>query len=436
MPKSRQIGKMFPTLNRTVASYDPANFYIFLEDISEADLVKVKLTPLTTNNIEHYKTLQHEIRHSVDHMATLWGQKAIYSYYSAIESRLSLDEYTFHNIVAFKNLENQLFYSNYFTEVYAYSPIKRLEERWKWSPSVGVRFDATGAPDESRPIPFVSFADIHGSKLMRTPVSIATLLETNSVAEEINWQLQYINTLDKADQPVYLQIFENDTLFDLLYNQDLVVYNVAVHLAANVLDIFDLFEAFRVSSAIATLSLNLPNELVKKIKTVNPEFKIWGERNEAMLLNNEYGFIYFMLLHNYKSVYQMVKAFSLEDLLASSNLPNEATIHGLVIREMEEIYKECNAFTHLKNVFLPKLEIGKTLFNSLGICFHKISIGNAVKSNLPTIICNDTNIDMKSYSAKELIGRKPLEVKDLSDWYNISSALQVSLNQFYEIRGA
>ena len=41
MTRLQQIGKLFPTL-KEVASYDHATFYISLEDIAEADLVKIR----------------------------------------------------------------------------------------------------------------------------------------------------------------------------------------------------------------------------------------------------------------------------------------------------------------------------------------------------------------------------------------------------------
>jgi hypothetical protein len=138
MARLKQIGKMFPTLNRTVASYDPATFYIYLEDISEADLVKIRASPFNATNIEHIKTLFHEIRHSVDHIATLWGQKAILQYLKAINIRLQGEVADFKTIIEYKNQENQLFYANYYTEEYNYFPVNRIDKRWQWRATTGL----------------------------------------------------------------------------------------------------------------------------------------------------------------------------------------------------------------------------------------------------------------------------------------------------------
>lgn len=435
MTRLKQIGKLFPTLRRAVASYDPATFYIYLEDIAEADLPKIKANPFTTTNVEHIKTLFHEIRHYVDHVATLWGQRLIVEYLKSANIRLQGDIANFKTIIEYKNQENQLFYANYYTEEYNYIPVDRMDKRWQWTTTSGIKFNAQGVSDETKPIPFVHFKSFDNVPLMRMPISIASLLETNSTSEEIKWHMAYISQLSETERPFHLKYYGNETLFKLLYNQDLALYNVVVHLAANILHINDFIEAFNISSSIATLSLNLPNSLVKNIPIKDEKFKAWGNRCQSMLDNNEHGFIYFLLLENYAPVYRESKKFNIAELLHSSNLPDEHTISKQILSEMEMIIAEAYQQPNLKETFIPHLENGRAFFKELGLCFKNAYVEKVIVGKTPTLICNDTDIEMKSYRDAELFSLRPIKGLTTSEWYNISDAINTKLTQLYEVRG-
>jgi hypothetical protein len=435
MTRFKQIGKLFPTFKRTVASYDPATFFIYLEDIAEADLVKIRANPLSNENIEHTKTLFHEIRHYVDHIATLWGQQLILKYLKSSNIRLQGDVANFKTIIEYKNSENQLFYLNYYTEEYNYIPVDSMHRRWQWLPTTGLKFDSHGSYDETKPILFIHFQTFDNKPLLRIPVSIASLLETNSKSEENKWQLAHIAQLSETEQPFHLKFFERDVLSKLLYNQDLALYNVAVHLAASILDISDFIEAFNISSSIATLTLNLPNNLVKKIPIKGEKFKIWGNRCQHMLDNNEHGFIYFLLLENYAPTFRESKKFNLAELLEASNLPDEETISNKVLAEMDSIINEAYQQVNLKETFIPNLEKGRILFKELGLIFKSNYIEYVISGKTPTLIYNDTNIQFHSIRDKELFQLKPIKNLTVSEWYNVSDALNKKLTQLYEVRG-
>lgn len=435
MAKLNQIGKMFPTLNRAVASYDPATFYIYLEDISEADLITIRASPFTAKNIEHIKTLFHEIRHSIDHIATLWGQKSILKYLNSINIRLNGDIANFKSIIEYKNQENQLFYANYYTEEYNYFPVDKIDKRWQWTSTTGIKFDAHGVSDETKPIPFVHFKSFDHTPLMRIPISIASLLETNSTSEEIKWHLAYIAQMSEVEKPFHLKFYGTETIFNLLYNQDLALYNVAVHLAANILNITDFVEAFQISSSIATLALNLPHNSVKALPIKDKKFEAWGKRCQYMLDNNEYGFIYYLLLENYSKTYRQKREFIVLDLLKASDLPTEKEIQAQVLTEFDNIIKEASQLPNLKEVFIPQLQKGKEIFEKLGICFKNGYVEEAIIGKTPTLICNDTDVKMKSYRDSELFSLRPIKALSMSEWYNISSAINIKLTQLYEVRG-
>jgi hypothetical protein len=270
---------------------------------------------------------------------------------------------------------------------------------------------------------------------MRMPVSIASLLETNSTSEEIKWQMAYISQLSEIEKPFQKKFYGNETLLKLLYNQELALYNVAVHLAANILHISDFIEAFHISSAIATLTLNLPKELVKSLPVKDEKFKAWGKRCQSMLDNNEHGFIYFLLLENYAPVYSKSKRFDIAELLQSSNLPDENTITEQVLSEIDVIIAQAYQQPNLKEVFIPHLENGRGCFKELGICFKNSYVEKVILGKTPTLICNDTDVEIKSYRDAELFGLRPIKSLSISEWYNVSAAINTKLTQLYEVRG-
>ena len=111
MNKLNKIGKLFPSQNETVAFYDPATFYIHLGTISQEEFNQTRLEPFSHENIENLKIIFHEIRHNVDHIATLWGQKNILKYLKALNARLNNNPEQFYSIIDHMLEDNQLFFA-------------------------------------------------------------------------------------------------------------------------------------------------------------------------------------------------------------------------------------------------------------------------------------------------------------------------------------
>lgn len=432
----KRIGNIFPGFNSTIAYYDPANFYIFLNRISESDLKEIKSNPHTAANIEHFKTINHETRHYVDHFATLWGQQNQLKYLKAINARIENKMENFKDIIDYKIACNQIFYANYYTEEYAYIPFASMDKRWQWRATTGLRFDAKGASDSAAPLPMIHFGTHDGISLLRIPLSIASLLETNAKAEEIKLHLAFISKMAKTEQPFHLKFFEQDTLKELIYNQDLALYNVAVHLAANSLSISDIILAFHIASQVATLTLNLPSSLVQQIP-IHHDFETWGVRNKYMLMNNDHGFIYFLLLTNYKQMFKEKQSFDINDVLSCSGLPTYSTIMKMVNAELVVIQNEMSSFPNFSDFFLGNAIIGQKIFNALGLGFENKPMLKAVLDNdfTPTIVCNDADLGVITYRPSDMNKMKPIKHLSKSEWYNFSYAINQRLDEVFEVRG-
>lgn len=427
--------KHFPNLKATVASYSPINLFVFFEEMDSSDLKKMRDRPFDSSTIENLKTYIHECRHYVDNIATLWGQQYLETYAKAIDVRLRHDIANYDSIVKFKQKEAQLYYATYYSETHGVSKVKSIETVWKWSPSVGCKFDNNGSIDESKPIPFIRFSNYDDSPVERIPLSISSLLETNSKAEEMSAHRTFLLTLSSTERPFHLKFFEKDVIFKLLYEQELMLYNVAVHVVANLLQITDFLEAFNISSAISTLSLNLPNEYAKDLPYNKETYEAWGNRPKDMLANNEYGFVYYILAENYSAAYKQEGVFNIESLLKSNGLPNKTELEKEVIENMQRIKSKIVNLENFSNFFSEKIQAGIDIFTKLGICGKDSDFLEAVFIDSPNLIFLDTDMEFETIDDHLLFSKVPFDKLNRDEWFNISDKIYQKMNELYEIRG-
>ena len=426
---------LFQSINQAIAYYDPSNFTITFNTISENEFKKLEGNPTSIyENIENIKTFYHELRHNIDHISTLWGHKNMLKHLRSLNSHLENNYKGFKSIIDYKLEENQLFYVKYFTVIYNNNKAVRP---WSYLRTTGVRFDSNGNPDETKPIPLIQFSSFDKKPLVRIPLSIASLLETNAIYEEIKIHLVYLETLDSFEKIIKTKEFESYIFNNLIYNQQLAVYNVAVHLTSNILGLSNILDAINISSSIATLTLNLPSKLVQNLY-LNPKYlESWGDRCNQMLKNNEYGFIFMVLLENYSIKYMENNKFNVNDLLSSSNLPSYDEIYSIIELELDNIENELNSFKNFKSVFQTKMKTGRSLLKRMGLCNEKRIIQEAViqEKFSPIIICNDTNWNDKGFKMEEIAKMQPIENINPIDWYFISWEFDKKFNDFFEVRG-
>jgi hypothetical protein len=129
MSKLNLVGKLFPTLKRELAPYDPATFIVELKNTRYTDFEQFKKAPLDSKNIENIKFFFHELRHSVDHISTLWGQRYIVKCIKALNARAKGDIENFNSIIEYLNEGNQLVFDKYFTKSYGYETYQGVYKR-------------------------------------------------------------------------------------------------------------------------------------------------------------------------------------------------------------------------------------------------------------------------------------------------------------------
>src|SRR4051812_8450225 len=153
----REIGKLFPNIDTTIAYYSPTSFCVTLNTISEKEFKDFGSGASSKKKAENLSILYHELRHHIDHISTLWGQKNIFKLFDAVNGRLSSDEKKFYKIIDLKKTERQLHYAIYYTEEYERIPWKLGQANWQWILSTGFKFTDGGLLNENDPILFIRF---------------------------------------------------------------------------------------------------------------------------------------------------------------------------------------------------------------------------------------------------------------------------------------
>lgn len=435
MKLENKIQSIFPNLE-PLAYYDTFSQYIKLNFITINDYKELLSDVLKRKKNENAGVYYHELQHWYDHQSTLWGIRNQVEILNAYNIRLQakyIEEY--HKIPKLiKEIEKQNFL-NYYHEKINHIVPNSIEDRWRMQYSAGYRFDHNGQIDRTKPISFVRFLSNSGEPVCRTPLSLASLLETIAKATEIEVKLEYIMALDSDDARLEMRNL-NAQYFDWLYNPDMTLYSVAAHLTSNILDEKLIIFAFELSKKVATLTLNLPLALYSRIK-IPEEFLEFGEKNKYFIENCDIGYAYHCLLRNYSNTFKKEKEFNIESILKCSELPNLNEFEESVITEISDLKNGIsngpfNGLIDLKIRQAIKLFKQRGAFNQGGIDFSMLMENNI----LPIIIFSDSDLnteDIELSSVADALHNS--EVITELEYIHLTRYAVEKIYEFYSICG-
>ncbi len=244
---------LFPNTT-TNAYYNQLNQFITINKYEKQDFKNLNV--LNVNSVEKISLLIHELTHWIDHLSTYWGQDILSSIYNASNNYLQGNVSEFWRIKLLDNkLKNNSFQS-YYTEKF-HNIQGNKYNRWKYSLTAGIRFTDEGKPDETKPILFTRFFSGNDEPIIRVPMSVSSILEVNAIYQEYKVKVICSKSLDDPfEKAMYSRELEEE-FYKLVYNPDLVVYNVAAHLTANINKYSDVLMSFEQSSRIGS-SLQAP----------------------------------------------------------------------------------------------------------------------------------------------------------------------------------
>lgn len=435
--KRKIIGKVFPNLNESLGQYSPTSFYVVLNNMTEKEYKEILRKPFDKKTIEKFSVAVHEFRHHLDNISTLWGQKHILKLFNAVNARIEHNINDFKDIITLKNDEQGFHYDEYYSNELNYFEWKSDKDNWSWSLTSGIKFSTEGIPDESKPIFFITFATPTKIPLVRVPLSIAALLETGAIRDECFIKNRYFEVLPQTEK-IKSTIAQNHKLFsEIIYNQDLAVYNSIVHLTANKLNLSDVNKALDISSSLSTLALNLPSEVVKKIPLQLTGKENWDIRAQTLLANNEYSFIFYTLLDNYASLFLADRnTFDIARVLEANKLPTLLELEELVKEEFENIRKSVAIKRNFRNDFSFILEEGLRIFELRKLDGKGVEIIDLLRKHnyQPNIIFTDSRFYNKPVDINPLMDL-PLDNFSPEAWYDFSLVIDEKFTEFYNIRG-
>lgn len=364
LPERNKDWSLFPA-TKTVAFYATEANFIELSEVSSEELVKALDQTDPNSSYSVIPLLLHELRHWLDHTSTLWGRHRLASLFEALSARHQDDEQEFWRIVSYRRLLREDVRDEYFSTIGDTTPRPTPQWLWKAQTSMGVGFDNDGRPNEAAPIVFSRFEWPDGKPACRVPLSIGALLETNAVSFELLAAFALMQRLPEGPRKVE-EAIASKKWFSQLYDPELGVYSVAVHLAANKLGISNSAEAYRCSAALASLALNIPTACFDSIE-VPAAFAPWGERNRACLKQRSRSYAYLALLHHSAAIQEGQDLSDwLETTLLHAGLPDLSELETQARAEMKAIGSNATLVNPYQDRFKLLEQVGDENFALLG----------------------------------------------------------------------
>ncbi len=277
----------------------------------------------------------HELRHWFDCIGTLWGQEHLVRFYNACNSRINNDPDSFSPIMEYFNEAERTFLHTYYTTMAVDPQVRTSPEPWKWGLSVGHRFDYDGKPRLDRRIVFTRFLNQAGDQICRCPFSIVSLLETGAMASEMFADIVLLNRLPDESQNRAMEQIETERYGNFVYNAELARYSVAAHAVSNYTDIVDPPPVFDTSAQIAALCLNLPRELILKMKRPS-QLDFIGEVETYLKQEHDRGYAFLSLVCNGANSTATQNPFP-ERALSEASLPDPKSIRELCVKQMARL---------------------------------------------------------------------------------------------------
>ena len=174
---------------------------------------------------------------------------------------------------------------------------------WVLNVTSGSRFATDGRVDQNRRLVFVTFRSVSGAFIARCPISIAALLEAGAMHAELAADALGLleNGLGRASKGHVRDILERHGFY-YTADKDMLLYASVAHLTASETKVDNPAIVFRAAAATSVLSLNLPPNILSKLKCPRPtdieREKIGDAQFEQMFADRYPGVTYYNLLRH------------------------------------------------------------------------------------------------------------------------------------------
>ena len=332
---------------RTFPNTTTTGHYEFLSQTVVADSIEfnhIQQISSSSNNAELmrkvYGVFIHEITHWLDHTSTLWGQQNLVSIFNAYNAWTNQKEKELWHISSLFSELGRVHLADYYTEEGKEAKTPWNGQNWQYGYGCYVMYDNNGKVREDFPFIATKFSNSEGL-IKRVPLSIVSLIEANAVAAELYLEGRVIIPIIRSSMTeeqflVEGKLSTQDSM-KKLYEPDLALYSVATHCLANTLGVDEIFSAYELTSALATLCLNLPTKVFHKLKIPTDIENLFGNRVLSMLDICDRGFAFYILAqHSKQHSYENISEW-LELTVKSAGLPSLSHLQELARREMSRL---------------------------------------------------------------------------------------------------
>ncbi|WP_409343972.1 hypothetical protein [Paenibacillus sp. MBLB4367] len=322
---------LFPNLSVT-AYYEPISQIICYDDLSTDDFVHVFNNRYQhDSHLEHAKTVIHEMCHYLDHISTLSGQHLLVDIYEGIHGLTSQREDEFWRIMKLQRRIKDLNYKEYYKQING-DVLHQAE--WQMVSSIGCKFDPDGRVNYNNCLFFTNYYH-NGRHVGRVPISVEALWETKAKAMELQYHKMVIEQTAGDSRAFDLAILETEYR-KWMNDSELLTYAIAAQLVAKLLD-KPIFEAFKLASNLATVSLNLPFAFYPAVKRPNVQTH---PNTIDYLTSYDPGLIYYTFVLNLSESPEKANLFDsggnvdTELILRINGLPDKKTLEAHIEKEM------------------------------------------------------------------------------------------------------
>ena len=330
------------------AYYEFYSQMISMPDVKREDVEWVSQNPNFSGITSIHGTVLHEITHWLDHSSTVWGRENLIRYFNALNAWQSQDEEAFHQIISAFAAMHEIRLPGYYSTLVAQVPLSDPPEILMTKLTCGFSFDPNGKLRRDRPIIFGSFLRQNGEFICRTPLSITALSECCAVAAQYELMAAIQGVFEGA---AHLELAQHRKAVHRLNDPELALYSIAMHCFANYASVTDVAVAYRKSSMIARLCLNLPPHAFLALK-VPPEFSDgWKDACIHLLANRNPGFAFLVLSWHAGRAAKAEGIDWLDSTLQSAGLP---TLDALTVDVEKAIHNPETAI--VEGPFRKRLE--------------------------------------------------------------------------------
>ncbi|WP_063654439.1 hypothetical protein [Aliivibrio fischeri] len=348
-----------------LGSYDFYTTIISLDSVESSDLESVKSDEVHLKKVRTKKEklrlgtyhklrkvnplAHHEYTHFIDSTSTLWGMRYLFEMKEAYlqnTKKYKSVETEFYKSALFYNKVRSFRLPSYYTEL----GTAQNKRPWRYKETSGNRFSIDGSVSD-HPIFFVHFRNCNDDFLVRSPLSMISILESSAMAQELINNLNLIQCLPSDIKTVQASLYDNE-IMSLVYDEKLTEYSVCCHLVSNDQKYAGVQNSLKACFLINRVILNFPSSAfstLSKLENLEDILSIYSEEYIERIRNGlryqDHGTLFFMIskllpsnsLESTPSIISGIDTalaqlgFSLTEIKAEAK------------KEMDEVYKNLKA---------------------------------------------------------------------------------------------